>query len=125
MLKQTIKMAIATILLGGSVAVAGNVTDVLSKQEALSHTALKAYKKHKAVALVKQIHEIKVQNHKLQKQVRDHEIRNLLVFLDICLDEMKTTLKKPYSKDNAQIIADLSVSIQEGTHYVKKHWKYN
>jgi hypothetical protein len=123
MLKQTIKLAIVTILLGGNVAFAGNVTEVLSKQEALSHKAVVAYKKHQAKALVSQINMIKKQNRKLQRQVRDPEIKNLLVFLDICLDEMKSTLKKPYSRDNAQIIADLSVSIKEGTHYVKRALK--
>jgi len=120
MLKQTIKMALVALLLGGSVAYAGSAKSVLSKQEALSHKALKAYKRHQGVSLVKQIQSIKAQNHKLQRQVRDPEIKNLLVFLDICLDELKTTLKKPYSRDNAQIIADLSVSIKEGTHYVKR-----
>jgi len=123
MFKQTIKMALIALLLGGSVAYASSAKDVLSKQEALSHKALKAYKRHQGIALVKQIQTIKAQNHKLQKQVRDPEIRNLLVFLDVCLDEMKTTLKKPYSRDNAQIIADLSVSLNEGTHYVKKALK--
>jgi len=123
MLKQIIKLSIIAVLLGGNVVFAGATTDVLSKQEALSHKAVTAYKKHQAKALLSQIHIIKAQNHKLQKEVRDPEIRNLLVFLDICLDEMKSTLSKPYSKDNAQIIADLSVSIKEGTHYVKRALK--
>jgi len=123
MLKQTIKTALFALLLGGNLVYGGNVTDVLSKQEALTHKAVIAYKKHKAVALVKQIHAIKAQNKQLRRKVRDPEIKNLLVFLDICLDEMSTTLKKPYSRDNAQIVADLSISIKEGTHYVKRALK--
>jgi len=122
MFRQTIKGILLALLLG-NVVYASDATDVLKQQEILSHKALKAYKNHQAVALVKQIHNIKVKNHKLQKEVRDPEIKNLLVFLDVCLDEMRTTLKKPYSRDNAQIIADLSVSIKEGTHYVKRALK--
>jgi len=123
MLRKLTKVVTIGIVVGSNMLFAGNVTDVLNKQEALSHKAVVFYKKHKTKALLSQIHTLKAQNRKLQRYVRDPEIKNLLVFLDICLDEMKSTLNKPYSKDNAQIIADLSVSIKEGTHYVKRALK--
>jgi predicted RNase H-like nuclease len=123
MLKQTIKIIFFTLLLGINLVYSANITDILSKQEALAKKVLIAYKKHKIVALLKQINILKVQNKQLRHKIRDSEIRNLLVFLDICFDEMIVTLKKPYSKDNAQIVADLSISIKEGTNYVKKALK--
>ena len=123
MLKQTIKLLFILSALGAQLLYAGTVTDVLSKQATLSHKAVASYKKHQSVALVNQISSIKRDNQKLGNHVGDPEIKNLLVFLNICLDEMKLTLKEPYSHDNVQILADLSISINEGTHYVKKTLK--
>jgi nitrate/nitrite-specific signal transduction histidine kinase len=54
----------------------------------------------------------------LSDSINDPEIKNLLAFVDMSLDELKTELKKPFSIDNAQLILDLSESMLEGTQYI-------
>jgi hypothetical protein len=120
---KTIKILTVVSLLGSGVLYANSVRDVLSQQVKFSHNVLKAYKKHKSKHLLTQIYSMKKANLQLKNSVRDPEIKNLLVFLDICYDELRVTVRKPYSRDNAQLISDLSISINEGTHYVKRALK--
>jgi hypothetical protein len=120
MLKKTIQTIFIVSFFAMASLHAGSAAEVLTKQAVLSHKAVISYKKRQSVALLNQIQTMKMANQQLRTKVRNPEIKNLLVFLNICLDEMKLTLKQPYSRDNVQILADLSVSIDEGTHYVKK-----
>ncbi len=51
---------------------------------------------------------------KLADAFTDPKTKNLMTFIRINVDEIKNTLKKPYSIDNAQEIIDLAEAISEG-----------
>jgi len=54
----------------------------------------------------------------LNKNIKDEEIRNLIAFVDMSLDEFIAISKEPYSVDNGTIILDLSESMLEGSGYI-------
>ena len=54
----------------------------------------------------------------LSKEISDEEIKNLIVFVNMSLDEFVDISGEPYSVDNGTIILDLSESMLEGSQYV-------
>ncbi len=54
----------------------------------------------------------------LVESINDPEIQNLLAFVELSIDDFKTTANEPYTLDNAQLIIDLSESMLEGSQYV-------
>ena len=54
----------------------------------------------------------------LEKAINDPEIKNLIAFVNISVNELEETAKKPFTLDNAQLILDLSESMLEGSQYV-------
>jgi hypothetical protein len=131
MLKKTIAISLLTIALGTTTLFAKSSTNVkllniIGKQQKLSSSLLNSYDKHeKHSVMIKKIKTLKTGYATLKSGIHNSEIDNLLVFLDICLDELHIAVKKPYSLENAQIIADLGVSISEGNRYVSKSLKHN
>lgn len=54
------------------------------------------------------------QQKKLASAFTDPKIKNLMTFIQMNIDEIKSTLKEPYSLDNAQVVIDLAEAISEG-----------
>jgi hypothetical protein len=131
MLRKIIAISLFAIALGTTILFAKSTTEVellniLGKQQKLSSSLLSSYKKHeKHSTMITQIKTLKSGYAVLKSSIHNSEIDNLLVFLDICLDELYVTVKKPYSLENAQIVADLGASISEGNRYVSKALKKN
>jgi hypothetical protein len=51
----------------------------------------------------------------LKNAFTDSKTKNLLAFIKMNVDEIKDTIKKPYSLDNAQEVIDLAEAISEGS----------
>ena len=54
----------------------------------------------------------------LLNSINDEEIRNLLEFVNMSMEEFKEITNKQFDQDNAQLALDLSESILEGSQYV-------
>ncbi len=125
MLLKTILVILLTVTLSTTGAMANNtkqLNTIAGKQQVLSKKIVKAYgKNNKSVDIMTTIKALEAGQLKLKKiAVCNSEIDNLFLFLTICLDEMKVLIKKPYSAENAQLVADLSASISEGSYYIAK-----
>lgn len=125
MLLKTISAILLAVTLSTTGAMANNTKqlDTLAgKQQVLSTKIVKAYNQNnKSVNMMTTIKALEAGQLKLKKiAIRNSEIDNLFVFLTICLDEMKVLVKKPYSSENAQLVADLGASISEGSRYIAK-----
>ena len=100
--------------------------DVAGKQRMLSQRIAKDYLYiGKKVAVSKAQKQLKasldelVTSHKvLVDSINDPEIRNLLSFVELSIEDFKTTANEPFNLDNAQLIIDLSESMLEGSQYV-------
>jgi len=100
--------------------------DVAGKQRMLSQRIAKDYlyagekvAVSKAKKQMKASMEEMVKIHKrLVDSINDPEIQNLLAFVQLSIEDFKSTANEPYSLDNAQLIIDLSESMLEGSQYV-------
>lgn len=124
-LLKTISAILFAVILSTTGALAGNAKQLnmlAGNQQALSMKIVKTYSKNsKSVNMTTTIKALETGQVKLKKiAVHNSEINNLFVFLSICLDEMKALVKKPYSAENAQLVADLGASISEGSRYIAK-----
>ena len=54
------------------------------------------------------------QQKKLASAFTDPKTKNLMTFIQMNVDEIKSILKEPYSLDNAQVVIDLAEAISEG-----------
>ena len=100
--------------------------DIAGKQRMLSQRIAKDYLYiGKKVAVDKarkelraSIAEFKANQAKLEEMINDPEIKNLLAFVNMSLNELEGIVQKPFSLDNAQLVLDLSESMLEGSQYV-------
>ncbi len=100
--------------------------DVAGKQRMLSQRIAKDYLYiGKKVAVSKARKQMKasleelVSAHKVLKDsINDPEIQNLLSFVELSIEDFKSTANEPFNLDNAQLIIDLSESMLEGSQYV-------
>ena len=100
--------------------------DVAGKQRMLSQRIAKDYLYiGKKVAVSKATRQLKssfdelLSAHKvLVDSINDPEIRNLLSFVELSIEDFKATSEEPFNLDNAQLIIDLSESMLEGSQYV-------
>ncbi len=133
MIQKTILVILLAVALGATGAIANKLTlksdtaqliSLAGKQQQLSQKIVDAYgKRDKGINIAITIKALEAGQEKLKYDIRNPEIDNLFVFLDICLDEMKMLVKKPYSAENKQLIAELGASISEGSYYVAKSLK--
>ena len=100
--------------------------DIAGKQRMLSQRVAKDYlyvgekvavykaKKQLSVSLkrMEDTHKILVDS------INDPEIKNLLSFVELSMEDFKATANEPFTLDNAQLIIDLSESMLEGSQYV-------
>jgi len=68
--------------------------------------------------LKESLREFRKNQGELFEMIDDPEIKNLLSFVSMSLDELENVIKRPFSLDNAQLVLDLSESILEGSQYV-------
>jgi len=125
MLKKFIISAVLIVGLGTPMALAKGNTAELAKlastQEKLSKNIVSAYKKRdRGASVLVLINQLESQQMKLKSKVKNPEINYLLNFLHVCVKDLKAVVKKPYTSQNAQVVADLSMSLQEGSHYIRK-----
>jgi len=100
--------------------------NVAGKQRMLSQRIAKDYLyAGRKVAVSKASKQLKaslnelVSAHKiLIDSINDPEIKNLLSFVELSIDDFKATANEPFTLDNAQLIIDLSESMLEGSQYV-------
>ena len=100
--------------------------DVAGKQRMLSQRIAKDYLYvGRKVAVSKASKQLKnsidemVSAHKvLVDSINDPEIKNLLSFVELSIEDFKATANEPFNLDNAQLIIDLSESMLEGSQYV-------
>ena len=95
-----------------------HLVQLASKQKTLSHNITEAYRKQDKDSVLSAIKVLNAAQTKLRSQVRDDEITNLLVYMNLCLKDLEKIVKKPYSSNNAQKVAELSGSISEGSRYI-------
>jgi len=91
---------------------------VASSQENLAHMVQKAYRSKNKTALSDTIRKLEAGHAKLASNIHDRELKNLLVYLNLCLKDLEKISKSPYSRQNAKRVADLSSSLREGNHYI-------
>jgi hypothetical protein len=68
--------------------------------------------------LKESLREFRKNQGELSEMMNDPEIKNLLSFVNMSLDELENVIKKPFSLDNAQLVLDLSESMLEGSQYI-------
>ncbi|HFU77342.1 MAG TPA: hypothetical protein ENK68_02430, partial [Epsilonproteobacteria bacterium] len=68
--------------------------------------------------LKKSLADFKKMQEFLNDTIEDKEIKNLIAFVNMSLDEFISISNKPYSAENGALIVDLSESILEGYNYI-------
>ena len=99
---------------------ANRLITLTSKQEKLSDMLVSSYNKKNQTVSFANIKSIEAGQTTLKSSIKDPEITNLLVYLDMCVTDLKTLVKKPYSSSNAKAIAELCTSVSEGNQYVAR-----
>jgi len=133
MVKQIGLVSISLMLLSNvsfatetSTAKVFKLIDIAGKQRMLSQRIAKDYlyvgkritiSKSKKQLIVSLDEFLKIHK-ELRSLVTDPEIDNLLDFVSLSLDELKSTYSQEFNLDNAQLILDLSESMLEGNQYI-------
>ena len=100
--------------------------DIAGKQRMLSQRIAKDYlyvgkrvatSKAKKQLTLSLAEFLKIHN-ELGSLITDPEIHNLLDFVSLSLDDLKSVSSKKFNLDNAQLILDLSESMLEGNQYI-------
>ena len=88
-----------------------------------NNVAVTKARKDMAIALKK----FDAKQKKLTDSINDPKIENLMAFIEMNVEEIKDTIKKPYSLDNAAVVIDLAEAISEGEFKIAKFLrkKYN
>ncbi len=89
--------------------------NLAKKQEIMSKHIEADYKKQGLMSTIKNL---EIGQNQLKKDIHNPEVKNLIRFLDMCVNDLKVLAKKPYSKQNAQRVSELGESLREGHHYV-------
>jgi len=100
--------------------------DIAGKQRMLSQRIAKDYLYiGKNIATSKAEHQLKESlneflkiHNELSILIADSEIKNLLDFVALSSNELKETAIKDFTRDNAQLILDLTESMLEGNQYI-------
>jgi len=97
------------------------VQQLATKQTELSHKVLKAYKVGDTSAALNIANELETSFKKLKTIKSNDETSNMLKYLSLCIQDIKNIASKKYSKENIDILDDLSASIQEGSLYIARN----
>ncbi len=117
-LKAALIATVAYGTLGADVYTSVSPAELAKEQESLSKKIVLNYAKKKDIS--RTLDSIEHKQEMLKHKVNDPEIKNLLSFLNLCLNDIKRLSSKPYNHNNMQRIADLSNSIGEGSRYIAK-----
>ncbi len=109
-------------------AAADNIVDIAGKQRMLTQRMAKDYfyagrginKSNALKQLKASLVEFKTAQQRLGGEIKDEEIRNLIAFVDMSLQEFEALSNEAYSVENGTIMLDLSESMLEGSDYVVK-----
>jgi len=125
---QAVPLDTIPVNAGNKVAVTDIVKliDIAGKQRMLSQRIAKDYLyagEKVAVSkatrqLTASLKEMSTTHKVLVQSINDPEIRNLLAFVELSIEDFKMTANEPFNLDNAQLIIDLSESMLEGSQYV-------
>ena len=96
----------------------GNLARIATEQEKLAQNILNIYKSKDKKKLLITIRKLENGHAKLSSHIRNRELKNLLVYLDLCINDLEKLSKNPYSRRNADRVAELSDSLREGNHYI-------
>ncbi len=104
----------------------GQLVNLAGRQRMLSQRMAKDYfyagkkiNKSNALRQLKQsLADFRKTQELLNKSIKDDEIKNLIAFVNMSLDEFVSISKEPYNVDNGTIILDLSESMLEGSDYI-------
>ncbi len=132
MINKTIKLIVVSILCFGTLALANpkntkaELINLAGKQRMLSQRMAKDYfyagqkvNKSKALKqLTKSLIDFKTTQKRLNKDIKDEDIKNLITFVDMSLEEFNMLSQEQYTIDNGTIILDLSESLLEGSDYI-------
>lgn len=129
-------ISILAMLIGSSQAASqskkiNEVINIAGNQRMLSQRIAKDYLyKGKGIAKEKASRELKKSLEEfnrgieiLNKDINDEEIRNLIAFVQMSLNELQDIVKKPFNLNNAQLLLDLSESMLEGSQYIVDNLK--
>jgi len=117
----------STSLFGESVQLDKNrLIDIAGKQRMLSQRIAKDYLYvGKNIAINRSDRQLKASlneffkiHNELSSAISDPEIKNLLEFVALSTDELKSVSNQKFSIDNAQLILDLTESMLEGSQYI-------
>ncbi len=108
-----------------------DIINIAGKQRMLSQRIAKDYLyKGKGIAREKAARELKKSLKEfgnginiLNKDINDEEIKNLILFVKMSMDELQDIVKKPFNLNNAQLLLDLSESMLEGSQYIVENLK--
>ena len=120
MLKKVIMSTVIIIGFSSAAFAKGDthLINLASIQEAASQNIIKAYKKDDTGSVLASLRVLESGHKSLESKISNPEIKNLLVYLNLCIKNLKDVVKKPHTPQNAQKVADLSASISEGSHYI-------
>ncbi len=119
MLKRIGKIGLFVAYVGGTHLFAYNdLAHIASEQEILAHKIVKAYRSNNQKAFVTAIRKLEAGHATLASNIHNRELKNLLVYLDLCLKDLEKLSKAPHNRTNAGRIAELSDSISEGNRYI-------
>jgi len=104
----------------------GELVNLAGRQRMLSQRMAKDYfyagkkinKSNALRQLKKSLADFKKTQELLSRNIKDDEIKNLIAFVNMSLDEFISISKQPYNVDNGTIILDLSESMLEGSNYI-------
>jgi len=125
-LAEQVSSSPAVIVDKGSISDVVKLVDIAGKQRMLSQRIAKDYlyigekiavykaKKQLAASLKEMADTHKI----LVDSINDPEIKNLLSFVELSMEDFQATAHESFSLDNAQLIIDLSESMLEGSQYV-------
>jgi len=109
-------LLMSTAALQASAITINNPVELAKKQEILSQKIAASYSEHKDISQV--LHRLEEQQIRLKKTIHDPEISNMIDFLQLCLENIKSISLQPRSLSNTEKIADLGASINEGSRYI-------
>jgi len=104
----------------------GEIVNIAGKQRMLSQRIAKDYlyigakvtQDKASKELEKSIEEFDKGLKTLSNSISDRDIKNLITFVKMSMEELNDIIKKPFNINNAQLVLDLSESMLEGSQYI-------
>ena len=95
-----------------------NLDELLKKEKSLYLLIQAKYEKRMNVS--KELIQLQKIDSELNAIKFNKEITDLLAYLDLCFHELKKVVRTPYSLQNAEIISDLGIAVDEGSRQIMR-----